>query len=882
MSEQNCHQAGGRVLVPLRVIVLAVVRGLCLCCAFVVTLLNPVPANAQGRAIEDLRVSRIGNIATAEVVLACQAGVLDSSALDAGGELRIRLTLHPACTSELGRQPREEIYRPPSGDLARIREMSFESNERGEAFVTIRFDALTSVSVSQSVRRDSILLQIDTGNIVADLSEPDDVIPVIEPPPLPDSDVGPGPGSFLEERRAASVSAGEDAEPIRLVGPGPAGGIERYVVQLAAADNVSAAEFYDGAFADNLYVYVNERAAGNRRWQELRAGFFSDESGARTFLQQVSDRYPQAVIVVADELEQRYAGAQPERSEGFVFNREQTVERPVLDETALASYEERFTDARRALMTGDNVSAIEALSELAFLEGFARREQSLEMLGVAHERSGNVVEARSAYNSYIASRPDGPDSMRVRQRLAGLVTTVDAVPTGVAGERGSTGADDGRWDVRGGISQYYRDDRYSVFADESAEVTQSALLSHIDLSVRRDGERFDFVSRVNGVYVYDLLDDNADTDDQALVSRAYFGIADKEKDWGIRLGRQTLYRSGVLGRFDGITGNFRYKPDVVLNFTAGSPVDSPHSELSDRRQFFGVSADLEQFIGKWDISVFSLMQQVDGIADREAIGGEAQYRGDRWHVLTALDLDMSYGVANSALVAANWQATEKLTFNTRVDLHAAPFLVTRNAIIGQGVKTVEDMLGIYSESQIRRIARDRTAQATSASLGFSWALFDRFQMNSDVTYTEFDATEASAGVDAFPASDPQLFFSMNFIGSSLFRDGDTAIFEFRHSQTRSAESAGIVLDFRLPMGPRLRFNPRVAVTSRRYWVDWSTEWFIEPTIRFLMRVKQQHRFEAEIGGLWSNRGFRSIGGIPGLADQETAARFINFGYWWEF
>jgi hypothetical protein len=839
-------------------------------------LVSATTAHAQGRAIEDLRVSRIGNVATAEIVLACQAGVLDSSTLNAEGELRIRLTLHPECTSELGRQARDEIYRPPSGDLARIREMVFESGELGEAFVTVRFDAMTSVSVSQKVRRDSIFLEIDTGNIVAELADPENVVPLIEPPPARRSVQDSAPGSILEERRDDPASAIGTREPIRLVGPAPAGGPERFVVQLASGDIVTPPDFSGQAFAEDLYLYVNERAAGNRHWQELRAGFFDDEAAARAFLLEVGDRYPQAVIVVANELEQRHASLseRADRVAGL-----QSVEPTRVDEASSALLEERFSEARRALMTGDHISAIDGFAKLAQAEGFARREQSLEMLGVAYERNGEFAQARNAWNAYIAIRPEGPDSLRVRQRLAGLVTRVEAVPRGVPG---ATLEGDGRWNVRGGISQYYRDDRYTAYTDAPDEVTQSALLSHVDLSVRREGDRFDFISRVNGVYVYDLLDENNESDDQGLVSRAWFGIADKEKDWGVRIGRQTLYRSGVLGRFDGVTGNFRFKPDVVLNFTTGAPVDSPHSAYSDRRQFVGVSADLEEIVGKWDISVFSLMQQVDGIADREAVGGEAQYRGDRWHVLTALDLDLSYGVANSALVAANWQATDKLTFNTRVDLHAAPFLMTRNAIIGQPFNTVEDLLDIYSESQVRRIARDRTAQARSASLGFSWALFDRFQMNSDVTYTEFDATEASAGIEAFAASDPQLFFAMNFIGSSLFRDGDTAIFEFRHSQTRSGESAGIVLDFRLPVGSRVRINPRLAVTSRKYWVDFSTEWFVEPTLRVLMRIRQHHRFEAEFGGLWSNRGFRSIGGIPGLADQETTARFLNLGYWWEF
>ena len=836
-------------------------------------------AAAQDRAIEDLRVSKVGDIASAQVVLACPAGVVDAGTLDADGELRIRLALHPSCTQALGPQQRDELYRPPGSELARIREIQFESGAGGQATVTIRFDAVTSVSVGQSVRRNTIELDVDAANIVAELPEPESVVPVIEAPePVPAA--RPRVGSILEARRDEPLPERAMREPIRLVGPAPPGGPERYVVQLSSGMGASTSALRERFEREQLYVYVNERAAGDRRWQELRVGFFADEAQARAFLMQIADSYPEAVVVVADETEQRGAGAL-----AAVPLEGGAGADAVAATIAPDMREDRFREARAALLSGDNATAIVIFRELADAQGFERREQSLEMLGVAYERNGDIIEARAAWNAYIAARPEGPDSLRVRQRLAGLMAAVEsapavaAVPAGMAGENRS-GA--GRWDVRGGVSQYYRDDRYQIIEDEPSEVTQSALLSHVDLRVRRDGERFDFISRVNGVYLYDMLEDADDRDDQGLVSRAWFGINDKQNDWGVRLGRQSQYRSGVLGRFDGASGNYRLKPQVMLNFAAGSPVDSPHSAYSDRRQFLSVSADLEEFIGRWDLSVFSLMQQVDGIADRQAIGGEAQYRGDRWHVLTALDMDLSYGVANSALVAANWQASEKLTFNTRVDVHAAPFLMTRNAIIGQSVNTVEDLLDVYSESQVRRIARDRTAQAQSASLGFSWALFDRFQMNSDVTYTQFDATETSAGIDAVADSDPQLWFSLNFIGSSIFRDGDTAIFEFRHSQTRTAETAGIILDLRLPMGQRVRLNPRIAIASRRYWVDYSTELFVEPMLRLLMRIKQQHRFEVEIGGLWSNRGFRSIGGVPGLDDQETSARFLNLGYWWEF
>jgi hypothetical protein len=311
-------------------------------------------------------------------------------------------------------------------------------------------------------------------------------------------------------------------------------------------------------------------------------------------------------------------------------------------------------------------------------------------------------------------------------------------------------------------------------------------------------------------------------------------------------------------------------------------VETPHSAFSDRREFVGFSADLEHFIGSWDISVFSMHQSVDGIADREAIGGEARYRSERWNLVTALDLDLSYAIANSALFAANWRATDKLTFNARVDLRAAPFLTTHNAIIGQSVLTVEELLDTYSESQIRRIARDRTAQARTGSIGFSWPIFDRFQMNSDVTYTEYDANIASVGVAQQTASDAQLYFLLNFIGSSIFSDGDTAIFELRHYQTRTAETAALIFDMRIPLGPRLRVNPRLVLSQRNYWIDGSSEWFAEPTLRLLLRVRGQHRFEAEIGGLWSSRAYLPSTSLGALPNDETAGRFFNLGYWWEF
>lgn len=827
------------------------------------------PALAQQRAIEDLRVTKVGNVASAQIVFACRVGYLSHSPLEISADVSIRLTLHPSCLESLGRGERDELFRPPSADLAQISEIEFLTDDAREATVVVRFNGLARVEVGQDSQRNTVTIEIATDQIVA-LEEParaaDDLIFA-----RPDA---PGLATRREEPvPVPRPEARATREPLRLVVPEPLGGNERYVVQVSAGRTIEGGNL-DGIIGDDRIVYVTQRAVGDRRWSELRVGFFETERDARELLDRMLETHPEAVIAIAGEREQAAAA-------GHRFESESADSAAVGPAIADASEGDlKMSEARMAMLTGEYAQAAGLYSQLARSRDYARHLEAREFLGLAHERLGQAAEARAAYGAYLSETPEGPDADRVRQRLAGLIAevNVDAVAAVEASGEPSARA----WDFSGGLSQYVRNDRYQLIAGQSEAISQSAVLSHIDFSVRRDGSRFDFQSRINALHVYDLLDEPRRTGDQGLISSAYVGIVDNERGWGARVGRQSMYKSGVLGRFDGAHVDYRWKPDVVFNVVAGFPVESPHYALSDRREFVGFSVDLDQIIGQWDLSVFSIMQQVDGVSDREAIGGEAHYRSDRWNVVTALDMDLSYGVVNSALVATNWRVTNKLTLNARADLQAAPFLTTYNSTIGQPVLTVEELSSTYTESQIRRLARDRTAQARTGSLGLSWPLFDRFQMNADVTYTEYDATLASGGVISEPASDPQLYFLLNFVGSSVFKDGDTAIFELRHNQTATAETLGLVFDFRLPFGTRLRINPRLVLSTRDYYVDRSNQLFAEYMLRFLLRMGGRHRLEAEVGGLWSDRTFPVALDGSSLPVEQSSARFLNLGYWWEF
>jgi len=290
---------------------------------------------------------------------------------------------------------------------------------------------------------------------------------------------------------------------------------------------------------------------------------------------------------------------------------------------------------------------------------------------------------------------------------------------------------------------------------------------------------------------------------------------------------------------------------------------------------------MDALVEQWDFTFFAIMQEIDGIADRQAVGAEARYRGERTSIVGVVDVDLSYGILNSALVTANWRATEKLTLNGRVNVGAAPFLTTRNALIGQSVTTIEDLLETFSEGQIRRLARDRTAQVSNGTFGLSWPLFDRYQLNFDIGYYEVDATIESASVAEIPASGTQTFIYTSLVGSSVIKDGDTAIFSLQRSDTRNGTSDTLMFDFRFPTSERLRLNPRLALSSRRHGGDGSEEWIAAPMLRLAFRWPRHHQLELELGARLSTRDFAE--GPIGLEQrQESSEYFYNAGYWWEF
>ena len=832
----------------------------------------PDIAPAAGQGLEDIRMSRSQGVATADVTLGCSMRYLNHGPSTGGAELTIRLGLGPDC-NRLISGIHSELSRPQGRDMGGLQDVELTSISPGQATLTFRFYHPVGFSVSQGASLNGLRVRIETG------SNKRAATPTAPPTPRP---VTPAPQP--PPPRTAQAPQEPSRPPLRMTPRFPSTN-DLFVVQVTTLETGEAFNLDGLALPNDFVTYRDTVTAEGQKWQVMRVGFFTTEAEADAALHKlIRAQYPDAFVAVATPEEQTRAvplGSQP--AKGLPTATAAAEGDATLDAERV---EELVAEGKEALRDGNVARAIKVysrvLEEPPGDETESLRQEAREYLGLARERNGQTAHARAEYEAFLAQYPDHPSAGRVRQRLAGLLEpSGDDKPVQPLAKRTPRG----RWDFFAGFSQFYRRDVNQLIEDGDEIVSQSAVLSRADFLARREGDRFDVLGRINAGYHYDMLDEQDSIGDQGQVSYAYVDVTDQKLDLYGRIGRQSSYRGGVLGRFDGLHVSYRYKPDIALNVTTGFPVDSPRYVMNTDRSFYGASVDFENVAKMWDFSVFANLQSIDGISDREAVGAEAVMRRGNWNLVSMMDLDVSYEVLNSFLFAANWIATDKITFNGRFDLKAFPFLTSRNALIGQPVSTIDELLLNYSEGQIRTLARNRTADAASASFGISAALTPRLQLNADVNFSQIEGTVASGGVAAVPDSDGQFIYSTTLVASSLFKTGDTALMSLRHSAHRTADTSTMVLDVRYPIGNGLRLSPRLAISSRRDNVNDTRQLIAEPMLRGIYRWNRRYRVEAEVGGRWSSREIplqtAIFFGDEGNR-QDTSAYFFNLGYWVDF
>jgi len=782
--------------------------------------------------IESSRVSG-DTPATIQVRFNCKAEYLRHEPQGGGDRLRIFLDPTGICNgvSPVVAESRSR-FRPVNSDRAQLVDMEYDGDSPAGPTLTLNFSQPVAFDVDMSGVAFGLVVTVDanSGNAAAP---------------------APAANSPTVVHRQVPRSKPDEKD---------------YVVNLASFTRIPTVADASGLdLSPQQRLFYSEIAIDGKTWYRLRIGNFATGAAAAAALENLKATFPGAWV---DEVDPGATSVELEAplSEPAVAEAD-AIE---IDASTAAKVDALMEDARKAMAAGETSRAIQIYTKVLQQPQHERLAEAQEYLALAREKKGQTAHAKAEYQRYLSLYPGSEGAARVNQRLAALLAT-SGQRTATASASGTPAARRSDWRLQTYFSQYYRRD-VNQQNDRDEIVSQSALYSDINVDARRRGERFDFSSRLSAGYRSDFLDETFSSGNSTRVSYAYADIADAATGLRGRFGRQSRNSGGVLGRFDGLNLGYQINERVLLNTVIGKPAYSSSDGIDSSRTFYGASVNYGPVLDNLDLGLFYVSQDIEGVQDRQAVGGEFRYFGSSQSLWGMVDYDLGYGELASAFLQGSWRFDSRLSIHGHIDRRGSPFLSAGNALIGQPVATFEELAVIYSEEELRQLGRDRTALSTTYTVGISYPLSPRLQLNVDASQSIMDATPASGGVAATEES-TYSYYSGSLVASSVLKEGDVTIISARFSDSNTAEVVSLTFDSRYPIGRTWRINPRLRVDRRQRLADPNDEWLYTPGIRVQYRRSQKFRIELEAGKQFVQRD-------SGIADLnlDRESYFINLGY----
>jgi len=534
-----------------------------------------------------------------------------------------------------------------------------------------------------------------------------------------------------------------------------------------------------------------------------------------------------------------------------------------------------MVQGRDALAAKNNEAAVEAFNKLLMLPPNDFTEGGQEWVGVARQRAGQFDKAKTEYDLYLNLYPQSEGVPRVMQRLAALAGTKEADGIVEATERKR----ETTFMTFGSISSHYyfgysKIDSTQTF--NNAPETQSLSLTDQNMMITTEDVVGRYVSDdYDGRLVFrgnNTLNFLSNKSNQNRLTAMYGELKSRKQDYMLRVGRQSAYGGGVMGRFDGVAGSYGDAQQLRVNAVAGALADYSQGT---KPTFFGASADMGDF------SFYGINQSVGSVLDRRAIGTEWRYFQDKTTAFAMVDYDANFKALNAAQVMG-MQGLSGINLNFMLDHRRTPSLSIRNALNGATTSNVSDLMQTMSASSLRQLALDRTATSNMAQVGATMPFAQKFQIGGDVRVSNTSGLPASSVVGtplagtlaAVPSRGAEKSVTGQIIGSSLYMEGDI----WSASTTFSTSSA--VNGHSIFMYNHTGFNSG-------WMMDTSLQLYRQtdqlggvvtrtsPMVRGSYRLKDQWTFDVD-GGIESNKSSGA------QVNTSTLRFFTSAGVRWDF
>jgi hypothetical protein len=159
---------------------------------------------------------------------------------------------------------------------------------------------------------------------------------------------------------------------------------------------------------------------------------------------------------------------------------------------------------------------------------------------------------------------------------------------------------------------------------------------------------------------------------------------------------------------------------------------------------------------------------------------------------------------------------------------------------------------------------------TLVTVGLDQQVSPRFQVGSDVTYSDYAETEASGDVPATPARE-DWYYTLRLRGDEVFGARTYSALYLRYADSADGAISSVFWSNRFSPLAALNLYPRIRFDYRDYDAIGQDQWTVAPSFKLDYRPRRSVFFELEAGY------DHSVRSMP-VDDMTMDGYYVRLGY----
>ncbi len=549
----------------------------------------------------------------------------------------------------------------------------------------------------------------------------------------------------------------------------------------------------------------------------------------------------------------------------------------------------------RAILAGQPITAIEAYNKVLRLPPNKYSQHAQLWIGIARGRSGQTGKAILEFKAYLKIYPKGESVKWVEIRLRRLKIArpelfVDAPKSAARPTRIQN--TEFRFSESGSISTYYyyggnRSDATDTSGSVQSPIyttNQSTLMTNIFITARAGNNEYDNRLVFQKFHSWNFLPGQRNSD---RVGSAYYEMKNRIVNYSVKIGRQSAYGGGVMGRFEGILAGYGFARDWKANVVYGKLYDY---SVDSQPKFKGVSVDFgtRSPLGG---SVYFIDQTISGFTDRRAVGGNLRYFDRNFNVMSMVDYDVLFKALNMITVQGTVNnIVQDTDFNFLLDRRRSPTLDVRNAVNGTAVSIAYMTENGMTTEDLIEYAKLRTATSSQAQLGMTNRLNKEWSIGTDFSISDSSGLPRSGGittlscsdsnliipsptegcVDATPSSGNTWTISERATGLGVFKTGDVTNFSLSYSKGPTTTSKTFQVNNHADLQEKKTLDTALSLSVQNYSTGKS--YSINPSAGTGYRLRKDLTIDGRFGINYSKTMYSNLNSSTSIFGWD-----ISFG-----